>query len=375
MKINLKNTIVIVLISLLSISITANTIDFDAQTRSGAPVGFLELDTSATTTTSLSVDYKIDNMVNVMDGTYGEIEYNPALIIYESGNTTPIQTMLLDDLDITINSREILGLNPSNSYTIGLSVPYDIDGNGIADNEAPYIITEISNALTATALPIANINKELSSSSLGQININFDFDNVNDVTTALYISLFDQSNTLVETQTVTIVEGQTNYDVVFNTGLNEHQIYKADITSDIDTNADNISDIDGVKLDSELFETDYMNTGPVGQVFDVDNGSSVTADSITVAYELIDAYQTIIDQGTLYPRVVISDETGQLINVERAEVVLDSGTPHTVIFNGLNPATNYQVNLTAQYDENKDGSVDNDDPFIVSNTVTFTTAV
>ncbi len=378
MKINNKISIVAVVIAMFTLGLTTFTTQLDAQVRVSAPVGTLKLIDSETTTSSLTVEYSVDDTRNIMDGYYNGVAYSPTILVYENGATVPIETILIEDLSQDPHRLKINNLNPSTNYRIGLSVPYDLSGNDVADNETPYIITEINSAQTLANLPTATINQELSTSTNTSITVNFNFEDINNVATNLNAQLWSQNGSLVATKEIPIVADQDNYEVTFSEDLQQYQVYRINIVSDIDTNGSGISDIDNYVLDSELFQTDFNNLNPTGIIYDVDNGSSVTSTSIEVKYELIDYFQTIIEgPSNVYPRVVLENTDHEILSVEEAVVSAESPIlKNTVTFDNLQPATDYNVYLSAQYDENGDGINDNpNDDLHVSKSVQFTTSV
>ncbi len=374
MKSNIKISIIISVISILTLGSINSQTQFDAQDRTNPPVGSLELVESQTTSTSLTVNYSVDDMNNVMNQTSFGVAYSPMILVYEEGNTNLIQSHLIGDLSTEKNSMIIYNLTPGTNYTIALSVPYDINGDGIPDNQVPYIISQI-NASTKFPLPTVQFNQDQSSSTTDSITVNFDFFDTNNLTTNLYAELYNYRGEQVQTINIDIVDDQTNYQVTFDTNLNPYQVYQVNIVADIDNNADSMPDELGIVLASELFETNYNNTAPIGEVFDITNGSTVTDTSITVGYEIIDYYNVIMADGnTVYPRIVLTDEDQNIMSVNGAEVHNEQGLVSTVVFDNLTLDTQYNVYLSAQYDINQDGINDNIDPsFKISNTVSFTT--
>ncbi len=251
-----KIIIFIVVLVIITLNINSFQLELSAFSKESKPIGTIELVNS--TSTSITVKYKATSPSIIMDGS--------TITLYSKSDgsnsyDTIEQELLIDDISNEFHQKTFSYLDAYTTYKIGLNIPYDLDGNGIADNSDNL---ELSSLICSTSIvmPTAEINMETSYGSPSKISVDFTIIDPGPYSRNIHVTLSASQGNVVDDRIPTIIDSSmedgiktTSYNVTFplDSSLGS-RVYNVSILTDIASDTYYVDQYD-VLLDSELFDS------------------------------------------------------------------------------------------------------------------------
>ncbi len=305
---------------------------------------------------SLKVNYDLSDPSEYILNTS---EYAPQIRLYSNDQ-------LIKSVKAEIGvSQEIIfdNLKSNTDYKVMVSIPYDIDQNGV-DNASPYEIAS-QTVKTYKQVPITSFSADPINIGYSSLKIKYSFSDIDQTIIGDTELIVYEGKDEIYKQN--IIQGDNQEFCIDN--LAPNTVYTFLISGQYDIG-------DGKKYNNILaqtkFKTSNIKQKPVGTLYsqtedDIEKRTIVTDHEIILNYSLVDQDNTLINDNNVKPMITIfeGDSIVQEVSAETSDI-------SQVSFIDLKADTEYEIQLSAQYDLNVDGVADNIDPYILA-TNTFKT--